>query len=168
MFQIDETTKMSDDEKYEYLLMMLEGIISSEENNLSLISNACAVMNAVLDRINWIGFYFMRNGELVIGPFQGLPACNRLKFGVGVCGAAARDRETKLVVNVHEFPSHIACDAASNSELVIPLIKNNVVYGVLDIDSPQIGRFKDIDRKYMEKAVDILNKYIDYTPFCII
>lgn len=104
----------------------------------------------------------MRGEELVLGPFQGLPACNRIKLNTGVCGAAVTTRKTQVVPNVHNFPGHIACDSASNSELVIPIVKNNKVYGVLDLDSPELNRFTELEAVYFEKFVEKLNKYIDW------
>ena len=99
---------------------------------------------ACVDKLNWAGFYFLRGGELVLGPFQGLPACNRIAIGKGVCGTAVKTREVQLVPDVHQFPGHIACDEASNSELVIPIIKDGRVHGVLDLDSPIKNRFTDL------------------------
>src|SRR5699024_9048087 len=109
--------------------------------DLANISNATAIIMACVDRLNWVGFYILRNHELVLGPFQGLPACNRVEVGRGVCGTAVETRKVQLIPDVHLFPGHIACDSASNSELVIPIIKNDKVHGVLDLDSPEKARF---------------------------
>ena len=117
-------------------------------------------LNQFLDNINWVGFYLMKEGELVLGPFQGLPACFRIPVGRGVCGTAVADKQTMVVEDVHAFPGHIACDAASNSEIVIPLIKNDEVIGVLDIDSPIKARFSEEDRKGLELFVTTLMKHI--------
>lgn len=162
MIKLDALNKMNTEEKYKYMLMMLEGQLSSEKDILANLSNASAIVKAVIDRLNWAGFYFLRNEELVLGPFQGLPACNRIKVGNGVCGTAVAKRETKLIENVHEFPGHIACDSASSSEIVIPIIKNDVIYGVLDLDSPELNRFTELEKKYLEAFVERLNKYIDW------
>ena len=116
----------------------------------------------MLDDINWAGFYLYKNNELVLGPFQGKPACTHIELGKGVCGSAALSRETQVIKNVHEFPGHIACDSQSNSEIVVPIIKNNILIGVLDIDSPLYSRFDEIDKKYLEEFVDILNEHITY------
>lgn len=147
---------------YKILLVRLEGMLSSEEDALANLCNTAALLFNNLDDINWAGFYVMKNGELVLGPFGGKPACSRIKIGKGVCGSAARDRMTYVVPNVHLFEGHIACDTASNSEIVVPIIKNDSVYGVLDIDSPVFERFDETDRIYLEKVVEKLNKYINW------
>jgi len=153
---------MTAEEKYKYMLILLEGQLSSESDLYANISNASAIIYSIMDRLNWSGFYFMRNNELVLGPFQGKPACNRIAVGKGVCGTAVSTKEVQRIDNVHEFPGHIACDSASNSEIVLPLIKNNKVYGVLDIDSPELERFTELEEKYLIKFVEKLNKYIDW------
>lgn len=162
MIKLKGIEKMNDKQKLEYLLLTLEGQLSSERDPLANISNASALIYAIINRLNWAGFYFMRGEELVLGPFQGLPACNRIKLNTGVCGAAVTTRKTQVVPNVHNFPGHIACDSASNSELVIPIVKNNKVYGVLDLDSPELNRFTELEAVYFEKFVEKLNKYIDW------
>lgn len=163
MFKLDSLKNLNTEEKYKYMVMMLKGQLSSEPDNITNISNASAIVMAVIDDINWAGFYLMKGGELVLGPFQGLPACNRIKVGKGVCGTAVLEKSTQLIQDVHAFPGHIACDCATNSELVIPIIKNDTVYGVLDIDSPLEGRFTELEKKYLENFVDVLNQYIDWT-----
>ena len=115
-----------------------------------------------MDRLNWVGFYILRRDKLVLGPFQGLPACNRIEVGKGVCGTAIETREVQLVPDVHLFPGHIACDSASNSELVIPILKGDRAYGVLDLDSPDKGRFTELEKEYCIQLVEILNEYIDW------
>lgn len=150
---------------YKILLVRLEGQLSSETDSMANICNSAAVLFNNLKDINWSGYYFMRDGELILGPFGGKPACTRIKIGKGVCGNAALDKKTYLVPNVHEFEGHIACDSASNSEIVIPIIKDEILYGVLDIDSPVLDRFDEVDKKYLEKFVDKLNKYIDWKEF---
>lgn len=162
MFKLEPLGKMKDEDKYKYMLVMLEGQLSAEQDIYANLSNASAIIKVVIDRLNWAGFYLMRNGELVLGPFQGLPACNRIKLGSGVCGTAAAEKATMLIPNVHEFPGHIACDNASNSEIVIPLIKNGIVYGVIDLDSPELGRFTELERRYLENFAVKLNEYIDW------
>lgn len=162
MFKLTGIEKMNEEQKLQYMLVLLEGQLSSEKDALANLSNASAIIKAVMDRLNWSGFYIMRDGELVLGPFQGLPACNRIKLNTGVCGAAASSRKTQLVPNVHEFPGHIACDSASNSEIVVPIIKNDKVYGVLDLDSPEFNRFTELEAKYLEKFVEKLNMYINW------
>ncbi|MDR7857256.1 GAF domain-containing protein [Tissierella sp.] len=162
MFKLDAIKNMNQEERLKYMLILLKGQISSEQDSLANISNVTGIIMACVDRINWAGFYILRDNELVLGPFQGLPACNRIAIGKGVCGTAVESREVQLVADVHLFPGHIACDDASNSELVIPIIKDNKVYGVLDLDSPIKNRFTELEKGYFIKLVDILNEYIDW------
>jgi L-methionine (R)-S-oxide reductase len=155
-----ENYNESKEKNYELLLKQLKALIEDEKNATANLANASALLNQFLTDINWVGFYLTVEGELVLGPFQGLPACVRIPFGRGVCGTAAESRETQRIADVHLFPGHIACDAASQSEIVIPMIKNNEVIGVLDIDSPNKDRFDEIDQKYMEKFVEVILQYI--------
>ncbi|ERK29964.1 GAF domain-containing protein [Clostridium intestinale] len=131
--------------------------LQDEKDIIANLSNISAIIKFYLDRCNWAGFYLMKDGELVLGPFQGLPACIRIPLGKGVCGNAAAEKKILRVDNVHEFPGHIACDGASNSEIVIPIIKDGEVYGVLDIDSPEFSRFTEVEEKYLTEIV----KYIE-------
>lgn len=160
MFDIKIFDGMTVESKLDTMLSMLEGLIRDEEDDLTNICNAAALINALIGRINWCGFYLMKNDQLVLGPFQGMPACTRIEMGKGVCGEAASKRKTMLVEYVHKFPGHIACDAASNSEIVIPIVKDGELYGVLDLDSAEFNRFTNVEQEYLEKAVEILNKYI--------
>ncbi len=153
---------MSTEQRYKYMITLLKGQLSSETDDLANISNGAAIIMACMDRLNWVGFYILRDSELVLGPFQGLPACNRIEIGKGVCGTAVKTREVQLVPDVHLFPGHIACDFASNSELVIPIIKDDKVYGVLDLDSPEKERFTELEKMYCIKFVEILNECIDW------
>lgn len=146
--------------KYETLSKQLDALLEGENDLIANLSNASALLNQFLDNINWVGFYLMKDGELVLGPFQGLPACVRIAVGRGVCGTAVSEQKTMLVEDVHAFPGHIACDAASNSEIVIPLIKNDEVLGVLDIDSPSKARFTKEDQQGLELFVETLLKFI--------
>jgi GAF domain-containing protein len=143
-------------DNYDTMLLMLKGQISDEENLLANLSNASAIIKAMVDDINWDGFYLTYRDELILGPFQGLPACNRIKLGKGVCGTAAESKKVMRIENVHDFEGHIACDSASNSEIVVPIIFNGNLKGVLDIDSPTVGRFKELEEEYFKKFVDIL------------
>ncbi|MGG0669878.1 GAF domain-containing protein [Sporosarcina koreensis] len=148
-------------EKYAQLAKQLDALLSGESNRYANLSNASALLNQFFDRINWVGFYMMDGAdELVLGPFQGLPACIRIPLGKGVCGTAAQKKETILVPDVNQFPGHIACDAASRSEIVVPLIKDGIVIGVLDIDSPEYDRFTDDDQEGLERFVEVLVKHI--------
>lgn len=146
----------SREKNYEVVLEQLRALIDGEEDVIANLANASALLNQFLDNINWVGFYLWKDDELVLGPFQGLPACIRIPYDKGVCGTAVKERKTMLVPNVHEFPGHIACDARSQSEIVIPLIVRDEVVGVLDIDSPILNRFDEIDQTYLEQFVDIL------------
>lgn len=143
---------------YEILAKQLEALTDGVRHEVANLANASALLWQTLPRINWAGFYIMENDVLVLGPFQGKPACIEIPVGKGVCGAAAADNETVLVPDVHEFPGHIACDSASRSEIVVPIRKDGRVYGVLDIDSPFEGRFSDRDRQGLEEFVRILEK----------
>ncbi len=135
---------------YHELALQARGLFTDERDWLANAANLSSLIFGGLDDLNWAGFYFVKDGQLVLGPFQGKPACVRIEMGKGVCGTAAATRETQMVRDVHDFPGHIACDVASNSEVVVPLIKGGTVIGVLDIDSPRVGRFDDEDRKGLE------------------
>src|SRR5262245_51218876 len=126
-------------------------LLGGERDRIANLANCAALLWQELPDINWVGFYLLRNGELVVGPFQGKPACVRIAIGKGVCGTAAQRRESIVVPNVHEFPGHIACDSASNSEIVVPMIKDGALLGVLDIDSPMLNRFSEEDRRVLEQ-----------------
>jgi L-methionine (R)-S-oxide reductase len=134
----------------------LTALLAGERDFIANLANTAAVLWQELPDINWTGFYLLKEGELVLGPFQGKPACVRIAMGKGVCGTAAQQRKSIVVPNVHEFEGHIACDSASNSEIVVPLIKNGVLLGVLDIDSPKLGRFGESDQATLEAAAAIL------------
>lgn len=160
MNNIEEIKFESKEELYDYMNMTLEGLVSEEPDWLANLSNAAALLWMLMDDINWAGFYLYKNKELVLGPFQGKPACTHIQIGKGVCGTAAEQNKTQLVKNVHEFPGHIACDSQSNSEIVIPLFKENKLIGVLDIDSPKLNRFEETDKKYLEQFAKLLEQYI--------
>lgn len=135
---------------YARLRAELAALLAGEPDLIANAANTCALIFDALPDINWVGFYFLKDGELVVGPFQGKPACVRIALGSGVCGTAAARRRTLLVPDVHEFPGHIACDTASRSEIVVPLITAGSLLGVLDIDSPRPGRFDEADAKGLE------------------
>lgn len=162
MFKLEPINRMTEEERLKYMIMLTKGQLSSENNNLANISNVTGLINACIDKLNWVGFYFLRDDILVLGPFQGLPACNRIAIGKGVCGTAVQTKEVQLVPDVSLFPGHIACDNASQSELVIPIIKDNKVYGVLDLDSPIKGRFTELEKVYFMKLAELLNEYINW------
>ncbi|MFY8328819.1 GAF domain-containing protein [Pseudoalteromonas sp. ZZD1] len=145
---------MQKQEFYQSLVKQTESLITGETNIIANMANISALLFTSLDDVNWAGFYLMDSpSELVLGPFQGNPACIRIPVGRGVCGTAAATAETQLVEDVHAFSGHIACDAASNSEIVIPIHKNGEVYAVLDIDSPSIARFDAEDKQGLEALV---------------
>ena len=135
---------------YALLASQLDALIDGETDALANASNTVALLYNNLDDINWVGFYVARNNELVLGPFQGNTACVRIGLGKGVCGTAAETRSTQRVPDVHAFEGHIACDAASRSEIVIPLVRGGRLYGVLDIDSPSLDRFSEEDQAGLE------------------
>ncbi|WP_462411300.1 GAF domain-containing protein [Neobacillus sp. Marseille-QA0830] len=160
MFNVEKYQGNRED-NYDLLKKQLQALIHDEPNQIANLSNASALLNQFLDRVNWVGFYLMdANNELVLGPFQGLPACVRIPLGKGVCGTAASKKTTVRVEDVHQFPGHIACDAASQSEIVIPMVKEGNLIGVLDIDSPETNRFDELDQIKLEEFVSILVNHI--------
>jgi len=146
---------------YKLLAAQLESLLADERDFIANAAQFSAFLYTQLDDLNWAGFYLNRNEELVLGPFQGQIACVRIPFGKGVCGAAAQSRETQRVLDVHEFPGHIACDSASNSELVVPLVKEGRLIGVLDLDSPNLARFSEADQVGIEALAAIFLKATD-------
>lgn len=155
MFDGGDRPEGSKPEIYAELASQLRGLLEGERDPIANAANMAALVAWGLSDLNWAGFYIMRSGELVLGPFMGRPACVRIAVGKGVCGTAAARREAVLVEDVHAFPGHIACDAASRSELVVPLIRDGAVTAVLDLDSPLTARFDDEDRKGCEALVAI-------------
>jgi len=143
-------------ELYEQLAAQLSSLLAGERDLIANAANCSSLIFHSLPDLNWAGFYFEKDGELVLGPFQGKPACVRIRVGQGVCGAGAAKCETVIVPNVHEFRGHIACDSASNSEIVVPLIKDARLVGVLDLDSPSPARFDQDDARGLEGLVRIL------------
>ena len=147
---------------YQELTAQLTGLLSDERDAIANAANTAALLFTSLPDLNWAGFYFLRSpGELVLGPFQGKPACVRIALGRGVCGTAVERRQTMLVEDVHAFADHIACDAASRSELVVPLIRSGQVFGVIDLDSPLVSRFDLDDQHGIEAIADIYVKASD-------
>jgi len=142
-------------EDYQLLIEQLKALLAGEKNRIANLANAAALLNQFLSDTNWVGFYLF-DGDLILGPFQGLPACTRIQLGKGVCGTAAKERKTICVDDVSQFEGHIACNAASQSELVIPLIKQREFIGVLDIDSPIVQRFDGLDIEGLEKFCETL------------
>lgn len=157
MFDIKVFDGMNTEEKYITMLSALTGLLDNDDSKISKLSNASALINAVVGRMNWCGFYLDNGKELELGPFQGMPACTKINYSSGVCGKAFSTKSTVRVDDVHKFEGHIACDAASNSELVIPIIKNEKCLGVLDMDSSEFSRFTELEENYLIKAMDIIS-----------
>ena len=145
---------------YKTLLAQVRALTEGVEHTISNLANTSAAIWQEMENINWAGFYVMEDNKLVLGPFQGKPACIEIPVGRGVCGTAAAEKKTQLVYDVHAFPGHIACDCASNSEIVVPIMKNDQVWGVLDIDSPLVGRFTEEDKVGLEALVRLLEERI--------
>lgn len=143
-------------DRFEAVLTQLAALMEGEPNAIANLANASALLKFSLPDTNWTGFYLFDGKELVLGPFQGLPACIRIPLGRGVCGTSAEERRTLVVDDVHAFPGHIACDAASNSEIVVPLLKEGRLLGVLDIDSPLKHRFDDEERRFLERFAEMV------------
>jgi L-methionine (R)-S-oxide reductase len=141
---------------YREIAMQLAGLFSGERDGLANTANMCALLYQMLPDVNWVGFYFLQGGELVLGPFQGKVACVRIPLGRGVCGTAAVRREILVVPDVNEFPGHIACDASSRSEIVVPLVQAGRLLGVLDLDSPNLSRFDHEDKEGLQAAANLL------------
>ena len=146
---------------YNEIINILPKLLKDNEYDITILANTSALLYEKMDNVNWVGFYLNKNETLLLGPFQGKVACTKIPFTKGVCGKCARTQETILVSNVHEFPGHIACDSASNSEICIPIIINNKFYGLLDIDSPIVNRFNEDDKINLEKLTQIITNELD-------
>jgi GAF domain-containing protein len=153
---------LSDAEIYESLLPQIEVLINPGEPLISNLANVTATLKNAFDKISWVGFYLLKDEKLYLGPFQGKVACSVIEIGKGVCGNSATRKETIIVDDVEKFPGHIACDSGSRSEIVIPLLKNDKLFGVLDLDSYQISAFNETDKKYLEQVSVILVKKLDF------
>jgi GAF domain-containing protein len=147
---------------YRMLAAQIKALAEDEPNFIPVMSNASALLYENMEDLNWAGFYLMNKGSLMLGPFQGKVACIRIEVGKGVCGTAVAEDATQLVKDVHEFPGHIACDSASNSEIVVPIHKNGEVVAVLDIDSPSLSRFDENDKAGLEDFVKELEQIIEF------
>lgn len=163
MFHVQQPTGTKE-EQYTSMTKQLKSLLEDERDWLANLSNTASFLANTLHEINWVGFYLMKQNELVLGPFMGKPACVRIAVGKGVCGTAAAENKTQVVADVHQFPGHIACDAASRSEIVIPLVVENKMIGVLDIDSPVLNRFESTDKTYLEQLAAILIEATDWKP----
>ncbi|AVL77993.1 MULTISPECIES: GAF domain-containing protein [Staphylococcus] len=153
MLEVSETN-------YDLLQKQVSSLIEDESNMIAILSNISALLNDSLDQINWVGFYLVEDNELILGPFQGHPACVHIAIGKGVCGTAVAKDESQLVADVNAFPGHIACDANSKSEIVIPIHKDSNVIGVLDIDAPITNRFNNEDKQGLENIVAIIENQL--------
>lgn len=162
MFEMQELDTNNKKEFYQSVLQQIGALIEGERNKIANLANTSAYLNQVLECINWVGFYLFEEDQLILGPFQGKVACIRIPVGRGVCGSAVSENKTQLVPDVHAFPGHIACDAASQSEIVVPIRKNGKVVAVLDIDSPIKVRFDEEDAFYLEKVVQLLEEGCDW------
>ena len=151
---------MNREVNYKYVAQRLVALTDGIPYETANLANASALLWQHMKDINWVGFYKMTDGILVLGPFQGKPACVKINVGKGVCGTAVAEDKVQLVYDVHDFPGHIACDSASNSEIVLPIHVNGEVWGVLDIDSPFVGRFTEEDRAGLEKIVAVLERIL--------
>lgn len=156
MFDFTPAAGQSTPELYRDLIAAADAITAGEADAVANMANVAALLGEFVAQCNWAGFYRMVGGELVLGPFVGRPACIRIALGKGVCGTAAASGETQLVADVHAFPGHIACDAASRSELVVPVIRNGTVVAVIDLDSPELARFTQVDREGIEGLAALL------------
>ena len=154
MFSVARSPHGTAEEVHRDLLEQARALLQGERDFTANAANLSALLFHALPDLNWAGFYWMKGGELVLGPFQGKPACVRIALGKGVCGTAARDRRTIVVPDVDAFPGHIACDSASRSEVVVPVVAAGKVIGVLDLDSPSKNRFDDVDARGLEAIVD--------------
>lgn len=156
IFFMENSSNQDKIDHYKFIHKQLIALHKDENDHIAILANATALLHQFLKNINWVGFYLWKHEELVLGPFQGLPACIRIAYGKGVCGTAVKERKTQRVADVEQFPGHIVCDVASKSEIVIPIFINEKIYGVLDIDSPIKNRFDETDQTYLEKLVNIL------------
>ena len=156
MIETKDPKGMTAEKKLESALLFTKAQLKNEKDTMANLANISAIINMYMDDINWVGFYLMKEDTLILGPFQGKPACNRIAVGEGVCGTAVQEGKTQRVDDVLSLDNHIACDSASRSELVVPIYKEGVVFGVLDIDSPSLARFSDLEQTYMEKLVNLL------------
>ena len=156
MFNFNDIDSSDKNDFYGQLLMYVQALTDGEHDLIANTANISSLLYNMMENVNWVGFYLYKEEQLVLGPFQGGVACIRIPLGKGVCGTAASTLVTQLVQDVHQFPGHIACDSATNSEIVVPITQHGQLIGVLDLDSPVLNRFDETDQKYLEQVVDIL------------
>lgn len=161
------TQGSTDKEIYEQLIPQINSLINPDEPLISSLSNVTAALKSAFKKISWVGFYLLKDETLYLGPFQGKIACTQIKIGSGVCGTSAQKRETIIVEDVDKFPGHIACDSGSKSEIVIPLISDDVVWGVLDLDSYSYSSFNNTDAKYLNELAKVLVQKLDFSKLKI-
>ncbi|MEW6507529.1 MAG: GAF domain-containing protein [Bacteroidota bacterium] len=159
-FEIEKA--LPDEEKYHLLLHQINALLNPNEPLISNLANVTAALKEAFDKISWVGFYFLRDNRLFLGPFQGRVACTIIEAGKGVCGTSVLKKETVIVDDVHKFPGHIACDGGSNSEIVVPIIDESIVYGVLDLDSYHYSAFTEVDKKYLEKLCLLITEKFSF------
>lgn len=162
MFNINSVRNDTKNNMYEDLIQFADGLFYEEQDAIANMSNLASLLFNILPDVNWAGFYLYKDNQLVLGPFNGKPACIRIALGKGVCGTAADTLETQLVRDVHTYPGHIACDGDTNSEIVIPMVMDSQLIGVLDLDSPVKARFDEIDKQALEKIVNKLLEACDW------
>lgn len=153
-------TSISIDEQYQLLIKQAKSLLNKSDNIITNLANLTAALKQSFDKISWVGFYLFDGKKLYLGPFQGKVACTEIKIGSGVCGTSAEKRESIIVPDVDKFPGHIACDVESRSEIVVPIYKDEQLFGVLDLDSIEYNSFNDTDKKYLEEIIDFLTKEI--------
>ncbi|HEX3073757.1 MAG TPA: GAF domain-containing protein [Ignavibacteriales bacterium] len=156
---------LSDKEKYEYLLGGVESLLSPDDMLISSLSNFTSILKQTFDKISWVGFYLNKNGVLQLGPFQGKLACTKIEVGRGVCGKSAQERKTVIVPDVNQFPGHIACETGARSAIVCPIVVDDKLFGVLDLDSHEYNSFNETDAFFLENLINILIKKLDLEHF---
>ncbi len=147
------------------IVKQLEALLENTKEEMSILANASAFINEMLEDVSWVGFYIWKQNQLILGPFQGKPACTHIPYNQGVCGTCAKTKQSIIVPNVHEFPGHIACDSASNSEIVIPMMIEDTLYGVFDIDSTSFQRFTKQDQILLEACIEVIIKKLTIASF---
>ncbi len=165
MFNIELYKKLGQKDFYGEILLFAKGLMEGEEDTIANLANVSSLLYQTMTDINWAGFYLLRENELILGPFHGNPACIRIQVGFGVCGNAISQNKTQLVEDVHQYPGHIACDRATNSEIVIPIHNEGQIVGVLDIDSPILNRFDEEDKENLEKLVKLIEDACDWSRY---
>ncbi|MFH0735466.1 MAG: GAF domain-containing protein [bacterium] len=165
--EINIPPEISDEEKYELLLVYADALINANEPKITSLANICALLKQTFDKISWVGFYFYSDNTLYLGTFQGKTACTQILLDKGVCGFCASKQETIIVPDVDKFPGHIACDSSSRSEIVVPLIVDGELFAVLDLDSTSYNAFNQIDKIYLEKLIELIKLKLDLSLFIL-